>query len=551
MKLITKISINYFIISSLVLLAGGGTGQAAGQWSTKISGEILDAKTKEKLGHANVMIYQAGNSSLVTGVAAQVDGRFFIENLPIGAYDVTVNIIGYKRKKIENIRLSLAKSQVDLGRIALTQTAIYMSGVDIVAERSKLELTLDRKVFTVGKDLANTGSSAADVLDDIPSVTVDMDGNVSLRGSSNVKVLVDGKQSGLVGISGTAGLRQLAADLIERVEVVTNPSARYDAEGMAGIINIILKKERREGTNGSFDLMAGFPANYGAAVNLNYRQNRLNLFANYGLRSHREPGKGYYYQRFFQGDSTTSLDENRDHVRRGLSHNIRLGADYFFSETSILTGSFLISRGIEKNDANTRYRDYNGENQLIATTFRDDREEEKERPVEYALTYKKQFDRKDHSLTADFQYESSSDHETSKVYERLNSESNNPSSTEDVSNLAEEKRALFQIDYVRPFNSEGKFEAGIKNSLRDVNNDYYVRQLLANNQWQELAGLSNNMQYSENIHAAYAIVGNKIRRFSYQLGLRGEYSNIGTHLVETAEKNDRNYLNLFPSAHVT
>lgn len=528
-----------------------GKIQTPNQWQGKITGEIVDANSKEKLGYANVLIYQAGDSVLVTGAAAQIDGRFIIENLPKGVYDISFSMIGYKRKKIENIRLNSDHAQIGLGRIGLSQAALYLNGMDVVAERSKLELTLDRKVFTVGKDLANTGSSAADVLDDIPSITVDMEGNVSLRGSSNVRVLVDGKPSGLVGISSTSGLRQLSADVIERVEVITNPSARYDAEGMAGIINLILKKERREGVNGSLDLMSGDPANYGAALNMNFRQSRLNFFANYGLRYHKEPGKGAYYQRFFQSDGATSLDENRDLIRRGLSHNIRLGADYFFSETSILTGSFLISRGTEDNDATTEYRDYGMNDQLIATTFREDHEAEKEKPIEYALTYKKQFGRKDHTLTADFQYEGSSDHETSEIYERQNSLTETPFLTEDVSNLAEEKRTLFQMDYIYPFNREGKFEAGLKINLRDVSNDYYVRQLLTNHSWRELAGLSNNMQYSENIHAAYAIVGNKVKHFSFQIGVRGEYSDIGTHLLETGEKNDRNYLNLFPSAHVT
>ncbi|UCE04899.1 MAG: carboxypeptidase regulatory-like domain-containing protein, partial [bacterium] len=293
------------IMLMLIMLFFQGKNNAAVKFDTKITGDLMDEKSNEKIDYANVLVFHSGDSVQVTGTASGEDGRFVIESLPYGTYDLAIYMMGYEKKKIENIELSVSKPDVHLSKISLTATIMAFQEVEVTAERSKLELTLDKKVFTVGKDLANTGSSAADVLNDIPSVTVDIDGNVSLRGSTNLTILVDGKPSGLVGITGTAGLRLLSANLIDRVEVITNPSARYDAEGMAGIINVVLKKERQKGTNGSFDLITGYPNNHGAAINLNYRKNKLNFFTNYGFRYRKFPGTGHYYQEFYKGDTTT------------------------------------------------------------------------------------------------------------------------------------------------------------------------------------------------------------------------------------------------------
>ncbi len=540
-----------FMALVLIWLGSQAKVFATAKFDTRIIGELRDGKSNEKIGFANVMVFLAGDSVHVTGTASGVDGSFLIENLPYGTYDLAIYIMGYEKKKIQKIELNTLKPNVNLGRIALIPMVLPFSQVDVTAERSKLQLTLDKKVFTVGKDLANTGSSATDVLNDIPSVTVDIDGNVSLRGSSNVTILVDGKPSGLVGITGTAGLRLLSANLIDRVEVITNPSARYDAEGMSGIINIILKKERQAGVNGSIDLITGYPSNHGAALNLNYRKNKLNFFTNYGFRYQKFPGKGEYYQEFYKGDTTTYLEEDQDTEHGGWSNNIRFGADYFFNEKSILTGSFLYSYGKEDNKNEIEYRDYDFLRQLTGTTFREDNEGELERNLEYALTYKKLFDRKEHELTADFRFEGTSDRETNDIYERKSSTTAEPSVTEGVSTLEKEMRYLFQLDYVYPFNANGKFEAGLKSNLRNVNNDYYVRELGENDQWHEISSLSNNLEYDEMIQAAYLILGNEYKPFSYQIGIRGEYSDIGTHLIETGEKNDRSYFDLFPSIHLT
>lgn len=536
------------IVVLMIILLGGLSNLGIAKTNSKIKGVVIDAESNEPLEFANVVAFPAGYASQAGGTAANEKGEFVLEGLPFAQYDIKIFMMGYETYEIKNVTVNAIRNLVDLKKIKLKSKVLSFSAVEAVAERSQLQLELDKKVFIVGKDLANTGSSATDVLDDIPSVTVDVEGNVSLRGSENVRILVDGKPSGLVGLGTSNALKQLSANLIERVEVVTNPSARYDAEGTAGIINIVLRKDRREGLNGSVDVMAGNPKSYGAALNLNYRRDNLNFFMNYGFRSRNFPGHAEQYQEFYNSDTTTYLEEEQERERGGWSNNVRLGTDYFINDKNILTAAFLYDYGDEENKSTIVYRDFDWNYDLVSSSNRKDLEGEIEKAMEFELTYKKLFTRKDHELVVNLKYQADSEHETNDITERSHSALD---LVQYVSNLEEETDVLFQVDYVHPFNKHGKFEAGWKSNLRDVNNDYYVEEQDAAGAWFFLPNLSNNLDYSENIHAGYAIIGTRISRFSYQFGLRGEYSDIGTFLHGTGERNDRSYFDLFPSTHFT
>jgi ferric enterobactin receptor len=208
---------------------------------------------------------------------------FFKLDVKPGTYFLQAEFISYRAAYVEGITLTKKEPFRNVGTMSLQPDAEILAEVEVRAQKSQTTLALDKKVFNVGKDLANKGGNAADLLDNVPSVTVDLEGNVNLRGSGNVRILVNGKPSGLVGFSNSNGLRQIPATLIDRIEVITNPSARYEAEGMAGIINIILKKEEQRGFNGSVEGTVGYPDNYGVSANVNYRTDRLNFFGTYGL----------------------------------------------------------------------------------------------------------------------------------------------------------------------------------------------------------------------------------------------------------------------------
>ncbi len=519
-----------------------------------IKGQVVDKSTGQALGYATISLFTAADSSLVNGATTDDQGVFTLEADP-GAYYAEVSFISFKNLHIPQIEISSKNLTVDLGKISLVSDATVLAEVEVRAEKSVMQMSLDKRVFNVGKDLANSGGTAAEVLDNVPSVVVDVEGNVSLRGSGNVRILINGKPSGLIGISDAGGLRNLPANLIDRVEVVTNPSARYEAEGMAGIINIILKKETNNGFNGSVDLNGGMPDLYGGALNLNYRYKKLNLFGSYGLNYRKGPGRGFNYQEFAKEDTLFITETTNRRERGGYSNNFRIGADFYVNDNTVFTGSFNYGVDDGDNFSENEYRDYRQTLDFLdGIIVRRDDEKEDETSREYALTFRKNYARQGHELVIDFRYQDNVEMENSSIRERYFTpefvESGVPNLLQRSGNSEDQKDIIAQIDYVRPFGKEGKFEAGLRSSIRKIENDYSVEEF-DNSGWNTLPGLSNVFEYDENIHAAYLIWGNKWGRFSAQGGMRGELSDISTRLLQTNEVNDRNYFNLVPSAHIS
>jgi outer membrane cobalamin receptor len=520
-----------------------------------VKGKIMDSLFSTPLSFASISIFTKQDKKLVNGSLASDSGDFSVELSP-GTYYAEIEFMGYSLYKTVDFILSKEKPLYDLGLIKLVVSAGTLSEVVVQAEKSSMQLALDKKIFNVGKDLANAGGSASDILTNIPSVSVDAEGNVKLRGSDNVRILIDGKPSGLVSIKGGSGLQQLQASMIDRVEIITNPSARYEAEGMAGIINIILKKENRQGFNGSVELVTGYPTNLGAAANFNYRHKKINFFINYGIAYRRQPGKGSLYQEVYNADTTFILKQNNRGNVIGFNNNIRGGLDYYFTEKDILTISYLYRRSKGNRITDISYEDYlfNISNLTSFIKRRQD-EDETEPNSEYSLSYKKSFNKKGHELIAEIKYldywENSDQLFTQHYF--------NPNGTEDASkgilqkslNDEFEKQWLFQFDYIKPIAEEGKFETGFRSSFRNIVNDYVVSQQDNGGGFTPLPGLDNIFVYDENIHAVYGILGNKSENISYQAGLRAEWTDVKTILKETNQENPRNYVNLFPSAHLT
>ncbi len=524
------------------------------QKPVRMSGKVVDASTEAPLGYASISFFALEDSSLVTGNITDDEGIFNLEVAP-GAYFVKIEFLSYQPQTIPSVVISGQQSTGDMGVLALQPQATTLNEVVVQAEKSQVQMSLDKKVFNVGKDLANAGGNAADVLDNVPSVQVDAEGNVSLRGSDNVRILIDGRPSGLIGLNGANGLRQLPANLIEQVEVITNPSARYEAEGMSGVINIVLKKDTRRGVNGAIDLTSGYPDNHGAALNLNYRTKKLNLFTNYSLFYRNSPGGGSLYQEVYRNDTTFITTQDNRRTRGGWSNNVRAGADYFLNDNNILTGSLTYRGGRQTNITNLEYRDFLGVmDDPARISLRKDNEAEDEFNLEYVASYKRTFKKRGHELNFDIRFQDNNETENSDLSERFfNAQmvSNDmPDLLQRAYNKERERLWVAQLDYVQPIGEAGKLEMGLRSSLRDIENDFLVEEWI-DNTWSVLPGLSNDFRYDEYIHAAYLIYGNKKGKFSYQAGLRAELSDILTELLQTGEENTQEYLNLFPSAHLS
>ncbi len=531
-----------------LLLPGWAAAQNGTGPAFTIRGTVTDPQQKP-IPFATVALYRTADSVLVTGAVSDEAGKFEIPSRP-GQYHLKLSMLSFREKTLPDVRV--ADGDVQVGVLTMEVSTAQLDEVVVQGQRSSMELTLDKKVFNVGQDLASRGGTAVDILGNVPAVAVDAEGNVSLRGSGNVRILIDGKPSGLV--SGSGGLQQLQGSSIERVEVITNPSARYEAEGMAGIINIVLKKERKEGFNGSFDLIAGQPDNFGAAANVNYRRKNLNFFVNYTASYRDTPGRNTLYQEVYRNDTTFITRQRSDSRLNGMYNNARAGLDYYLDDKNVLTGAYTwrISKG--KRFTDIEYLDYLfTTDNYRGTTYRRQDETETEPNAEYALSYKRSFAREGHELVADVRFLDNWE-QSDQFYTQQTLRGNGRPVDDPLQrslNDETEKQLLGQLDYVHPFGKDGKFEAGLRSSFRDMTNNYSVTQRTEPDDWQPIDSLTNNFLYEEDIHAAYLILGNKVRRISYQVGLRAEWTGVTTTLRLTDQVNPRTYANLFPSVHLT
>ncbi len=518
----------------------------------KLQGKVIDKTTKAPLSFISVKVMSSPSNKLVVGNISSASGEFSF-NLKIGSYYLDFESIGYTSFKTTVFEIK--ENLLNLGEISMAASDLNLSELVVQGEKSSMELNLDKRVFNVGKDLANAGGTASDVLMNIPSVTVDPDGGIKLRGSSEVRILIDGKPSGMVSFKGGAGLRQLQASMIEKVEIITNPSARYEAEGQAGIINIILKKDSKQGFNGTFEVITGVPDNYGFAANVNYRHRKVNFFINYGLAYRWNPYQGDTYQEVRASDTLKILKQKNEGDVSGFDNNIRGGLDYYFSEKSILTASYFYSRaGGIRYSLNT-YNDFlNTLNTPIGEISRIQNEVESEPLSEYVLSYKKTFNRKGQELNAQFRF---LDHfeNSDQTFTQNGKLPNGNIDTKNTFiqtsvNDELEKQYLFQLDYVQPFAKDGKMEFGARTSLRNMVNDFIVNDIKEGKEV-PISWLDNYFIYDENISAAYGIIANKSKKIGYQIGLRSEWTDVSTTLIKTKEVNPRKYGNLFPSAHMS
>lgn len=510
----------------------------------QVTGVVTDQQGQPLPG-ASVAAYNQANE-LLDGTTTGTQGGFSLD-LKAGTYNLEISFIAFNTDKRQ---IEVGGQALNLGEIKLSEASTSLEEVTVEGEAKMMEFRQDKRVFNVSQDLTSAGSNASDLLNNIPSVAVDIEGNISLRGSGNVRILVNGKPSGLIGSDPAKALRQLQASMIERVEVITNPSARYDAEGEAGIINIVLKKNTQAGLNGTFEVNTGIPHNHGASAGVNYRTGKVNLFMNGSVNYRKAPGGGFSEQEFFFEDTTYSFYRDRDQLRGGLNAALRLGADYNITPNQTITGTFLYRPGLDNNATKITYRDYDAKGDLKRIQVREDDEMEDEMLLEGDLHWEKQFEEKDHKWTADFQFQDDNDLETSDIEQSTVGEDD--VLRQKVSNQEDEQSIMFQTDYVRPFTEVKSFELGSRVTLRDIINDYSLREQNSSGSYEIQPQFTNDFRYIENVYAAYGIYNDAWgEKITYQGGLRLEYTDLTTELLSENDPNRRTYLNLFPSAFFT
>ncbi len=514
-----------------------------------VKGKVLDSSSKSPLEFATITIYSQKDSSIISGETTNTQGIYNI-TIPYGDYFGKIEFLAYYPQAIEPFSLTSNSKFLDLGIIELTVNSTSLKEVEVMTSKGEVQMTLDKKIYNVGKDISSTGGTGSDILANVPSVEVGQEGKISLRGNSGVQILIDGKPSAMTGKNGV-GLKQLSGSLIEKIEVITNPSAKYEAEGTAGIINIILKKEKKAGVNGSINATVGYRDIYGVSANLNYRKNRFNFFTNLGLDYRKNHGFGTLYQEI-QETSLSIMDFDREHVLGGLWGNARVGVDYYFNDNNILTTAINYQQGQDQDEINMIYRDYIDEiSNPIGISTRDDNTIKDETNLEYSLTFTRKLGGKGHELVADIRYQDVEKFDESELIGKYFDTEFNPNGVEDLvqrsSDEEGERRLITKLDYTYPISKTEKLELGYQGSFRNIKNNFLVEEQI-NSDWKVLPNVSNDFKYDENIYGVYGTYKNKKGKLGYQVGLRMEYTDLRTVLVKTNKENPRDYFNYFPSA---
>ena len=524
-----------FIFSSSLLSLFANNEDNTVRKEVDITGQVIDKDTNEPLEYATIAFIDKSLNKIVTGGITDSNG-FFNINVKKGQYDITIEYISFKKQTLRN---KLLTEDENLGVIKLELDVEALDAVEVIAERTTVEIKLDKKIYNVGKDLTVRGGTVSDVLDNVPSVSVDVEGNVSLRGQDNVRILINGKPSGLVGLNSTDALRQLPAEAIEKVEVITSPSARYDAEGTAGILNIILRRSKLQGLNGAITLNASEPTAYGVSGNINYRTGNVNIFSTSGYRYSDSPGNSKTETEYF--NSGTFFNEYRDINRTRKGYNTNSGIEWYINNTTSLTAAFLIRESDNERETTNTINELDNSGNLLNQSIRFDPEFEDDKTTQFSLNFDKQFNgNSDHRLTADFQYENSNEDEESIITQ-------DGTDSERVQTLENQKRILLQTDFVKPIGEKGQFELGYRGNFNQLDTDY-ILEFNENGNFELDTNLSNLLLYKEHNNALYSQFGSKIKdKFSFLLGLRYESSRISINQVTSGDYENQNYSGFFPT----
>ncbi|CAN5378490.1 outer membrane beta-barrel family protein [soil metagenome] len=537
-----------------------------------ISGKVVDDEMGVPLEYATISITKPSDPNFIDGVVTDLEGNF---SLPVaaGTYNIIVEYISFESKRFNNRQIN---ANLNLGTIVLGMSAASLDEVVVRAETTEVEVRLDKKIYNIGKDLTTAGGTVADALNNVPSVTVDMDGSISLRGNQNVRILINGKPSALAGYGSTDVLAQLPADAIERVEVITSPSARYDAEGTAGILNIILRKDKTLGFNGSVTGTLGYPDQAGISANVNLRKDKFNIFNTTGFRYFDAPRNNWSDTRYRpRPDGSGGLIaprydrvyEDREVTRLNRNFNTNFGVEYYLNDQSSVTGSIFYRYGEDANVTTNLSDRYRG-GTITQQTERKEHENEEDHRYQFSLNYINKLGDKGHQLTADFQYGRGNEVQSGFVNERLlsNLEDDTPVFIQEQINATEEDyEYLIQADYVLPIGEDSQFEAGYRGNFKQNITDYELRTdaLVPGNVVLD-TGLSNIFDYTENVNSLYSQYGTKFGDFSFLLGLRLENTQlkgkIDSRLSDAGLADlfgfpintdfDNNYLGLFPTVNL-
>lgn len=518
----------------------------------KISGNVADKDNNSTLAGAVVKLISQKDSTVFKGAETDNKGYFSVE-LPFGKYTAEINMVGYNTAVVKGITLTQQQPEIILDTIKLKQGSAVTEEIEVTADKNVIQLTPEKKIFNVEKSIVSSSGSAIDVLRNVPSVSVDNDGNVSLKGSQNVRVLIDGKP---VFSSISSVLEGIPASSVESIELITNPSAKYEAEGESGIINIVLKKNSDFGYNGSVTLSTGTKDKYNASVNLNVKNNKVNVYAAYSFQSLHYLFNGESFRLNNVNGETSSLNQSSSAEQRNLSNLGKIGMDYSLTNKQTLSFSTTLSYRKQSRYGNATNYIYDNLGMLSSKSFTTNGSTERGYNFNAALDYNAKFKVPNKQLSIDASFARSTEETPISLNNQYLISNYAPANIQNLQTLTDqnEKRNVYtlQTDYSHPFGKTSKIETGFKSAYKVYDNDFNSQYFdTVSHAWITDNSLTNLFKYTEFINGLYLTYANKINNFEFQLGLRTELTNIKAELLDPTQNFKRQYIDLFPSASVT
>lgn len=518
----------------------------------KIFGIVIDGDDKTPLEYGSILL-KNNKTQATTGGLTDEKGRFNIDNIPLGTYFLEISYIGYNSYIQKEFKIQASSLSLNLGEIKLSQSASQLDVVEIVGEKSMFQLGGEKKIFNVDKNAISAGGNAMDAMKQIPTLDVTMDGNITLRGSENIIIYINGKPSGMTADSKQAILESLPANSIESIELITNPSSKYDADGTAGIINIILKKNYNRRLNGIANI--GYSTKYknNAGVSLNFKKNKINFTSSYNYRYNQSFRGGETNRNNLFEDYSNFINSKSDSKYKRISGNINLGLDIDVTDKATISFANVITGDGGPNEE-LNFNDFYDADKIYYGGF----------------GRTKEGNRKGYNINSNFNYAQKFKNNGEKLNISANIVNGKSINNKDFLQLNYDENAYpidlipqqefnknteknilssAQADYTLPFKKHGELEAGLKFSFRQLYSDFYADSLNRSNQETEYNfDVSNSFIYNEIVNAAYVTFGGEVKDFSYKLGVRSEQSNINIENNQINNKFKNNYIDFFPSA---
>lgn len=515
-----------------------------------ITGFVYDKDSRTPIQSATVQLFKQKDSSLAAGSETDANGKFTIADVKGGRYKLIASFAGYNKAVLTGILLTPQTPELVLDTIKMT-TGVTTQEIDVTAEKSFIEFQPDKKVFNVEKGMTTTGGNVIDVLKNIPGITVDQDNNISFRGSGNVKIYIDGRPYGLNSSNISTILEQMPADKVSSIELLTNPTAKFDAEGSSGIINLVLKKNDMTGMNGSVSANVGNGDKYNTSINLNSKTKDLNISGSYDMRLFNMNMTGYNNRQTFGNNYISEIDQTNDNNMRMNAHMVRFGLDWTLNPKQNLGLSLSYNNRSRDRNGNSFTNVYDGST-LSSDYLNRDYNNNSGKTYTVGANYLLKFADPKNTLSSDFSYTRTEGNSTLTSLTDYSLPTNTPQTRLNQFNNDINDEINLQFDYTKPYSQDSKFEAGVKSIYRKTNDDTRTENFDYNsNSYVTDVNLTNTFNYREIINAGYLAYTNKFGNFGFQLGLRGEQTNTKGEQITQGSDFTKSYFSLFPNASIS